>query len=61
MNLQQVKDDFKERINEMDSYFKEMFDEMNGTVESVKIMARDSVSAKEKELSEMVTKQAQSL
>ena len=36
--------------------FAEQFEEMSNTIESVRIMARDSVNAKEKELTELMEK-----
>ena len=53
-NISSLREDFKERIGDIDKYYQEMFDEMSSTIESVKIMARDSVNAKEKELTDMV-------
>ena len=51
-NIATVKEDFKERLNDLDKYYSDQFEEMGNTVESVRIMARDSVNAKEKELTE---------
>ena len=51
-----AKEDLKERINDLDKYYGEQFEEMGNTVESVRIMARDSVNAKEKELKEIMDK-----
>ena len=40
----------------MDQMFAEQFEEMSNTIESVRIMARDSVNAKEKELTDLMEK-----
>lgn len=53
-NVSSLRDDFKERLGDLDKYYQEMFEDMGSTIESVKIMARDSVNAKEKELTDMV-------
>ena len=52
-----TKEDFKERLENVDKYYSESLEEMSQTIETVRIMARDSVAAKEKELTEMMTKQ----
>ena len=51
-----TKEDFKERLENVDKYYSESLEEMSQTIETVRIMARDSVAAKEKELTEMMTK-----
>jgi len=40
----------------MDKYYSESLEEMSNTIEQVRIMARDSVNAKEKELTDLMTK-----
>lgn len=49
-NTSSVKEDLKERIGDLDKYYSESMEEMSNTIEQVRIMARDSVNAKEKEL-----------
>lgn len=49
-NISTVKEDLKERIGDLDKYYSESMEEMSNTIEQVRIMARDSVNAKEKEL-----------
>ena len=51
-NISSVKEDFKERLGDLDKYYGESMEDMNNNIEAVKIMARDSVNAKEKELTE---------
>ena len=60
-NLSNMKDDFKDRLGDMDKYYQEMFEEANSAIESVKIMARDSVNSKEKELADMMQKKTQTI
>lgn len=60
-NIATVKEDFKERLNDLDKYYSDQFEEMGNTVESVRIMARDSVNAKEKELTELMNKQVKTI
>jgi hypothetical protein len=55
-NISSVKEDFKERLGDLDKYYSESMEEMSNTIESVRIMARDSVNAKEKELTDLMTK-----
>ena len=38
-----VKDDFKGRLEDLDKYYSESLEEISNNLESVKIMARDSV------------------
>ena len=38
-----VKEDFKGRIEDLDKYYSESLEEISNNLESVKIMARDSV------------------
>lgn len=45
----------------MDKYFSDLMEEMNNTIESVRAMARDSVNAKEKELTDLMNKQVKTL
>ena len=42
---------------DLDKYYSESLEDLTNTIESVKIMARDSVNAKEKELTELMNKQ----
>lgn len=45
----------------MDKYYSESMEEMSNTIEGVRIMARDSVNAKEKELTDLMTKQVKTI
>lgn len=56
-----MKEDFKERLSDLDKYYNDSMEEMGNTIESVRIMARDSVNAKEKELTDLMTKQVQGI
>jgi hypothetical protein len=60
-NISSVKEDFKERLGDLDKYYSESMEEMSNTIESVRIMARDSVNAKEKELTDLMTKQVKTI
>lgn len=60
-NISSVKEDFKERLSDLDKYYSESMEEMSNTIESVRIMARDSVNAKEKELTDLMTKQVKTI
>ena len=42
-----VKDDFKGRLEDLDKYYSESLEEISNNLETVKIMARDSVQKKE--------------
>jgi hypothetical protein len=55
-NIASTKEDFKERLGDLDKYYSESMEEMSNTIENVRIMARDSVNAKEKELTDLMTK-----
>ena len=55
-NFFNAKEDLKERINDLDSIYKESLEDMASNSEAVKVMARDQVTNKERELSEMITK-----
>ena len=55
-NITTVKEDFRERLGDLDKYYSESMEEMSNTIENVRIMARDSVNAKEKELTDLMTK-----
>ena len=60
-NIAAVKEDFKQRLSDLDKYYNDSMEEMGNTIESVRIMARDSVNAKEKELTDLMTKQVQGI
>mmetsp|Transcript_6570 Transcript_6570/g.10567 ORF Transcript_6570/g.10567 Transcript_6570/m.10567 type:complete len:90 (+) Transcript_6570:922-1191(+) len=60
-NISSVKEDFKERLSDLDKFYSESLEEMSSTIESVRIMARDSVNAKEKELTDLMTKQVKNI
>lgn len=51
----------RDRITDLDKFYGEQFEEMGNTIEAVKIMARDSVASKEKELTEMMNKQVKTI
>ena len=42
-NIAATKEDLKERIGDLDKIYAETMEEMSGTIESVRVMARDSV------------------
>ena len=42
-----VKDDYKDRMQDLDRYYAEALEEMSSNIEQVRIMAKDSVNAKE--------------
>lgn len=54
--INETKEDLKERIGDLDKFYSESLEEMGTTIEQVRIMARDSVNAKEKELTELMNK-----
>ena len=60
-NIASTKEDFKERLGDLDKYYSESMEEMSNTIENVRIMARDSVNAKEKELTDLMTKQVKTI
>jgi hypothetical protein len=60
-NISNVKEDFKERLGDMDKYYQENMEDMSNTIENVRIMARDSVNAKEQELTDLMTKQVKTI
>lgn len=60
-NIASTKEDFKERLGDLDKYYGESMEEMSNTIENVRIMARDSVNAKEKELTDLMTKQVKTI
>lgn len=61
VNISSVKEDFKERLGDLDKYYSESMEDMSNTIESVRIMARDSVNAKEKELTDLMNKQVKTI
>jgi gas vesicle protein len=60
-NIASTKEDFKERLGDLDKYYSENMEEMSNNIENVRIMARDSVNAKEKELTDLMTKQVKTI
>ena len=56
-----IKDEFKDRIADLDKYYSDVMEEMSTNIEQVRIMARDSVNAKEKELTDLMNKQINSI
>ena len=54
-------EDYKDRISDLDRYYSESMEEMSTTIEAVRVMARDSVAAKEKEITELMNKQVTTL
>ena len=55
-NISENKEDIKERMADLDKYYSEAMEEMSANIEQVRIMARDSVNAKEKELTDLMNK-----
>lgn len=51
-----VKEDYKERMQDLDRYYSESMEEMSSNIEQVRVMAKDSVNAKERELTDLMTK-----
>ena len=51
-----MKEDYIERFGDFDKINSEQFEEMGETINQVKVMARDSVNAKEKELTDLMEK-----
>ena len=47
-NFAQSKEDFKEKLSNVDTYYQEKFEEIGMELEAVKKMARDAVNEKEK-------------
>ena len=45
-----LKEDFKERLATLDQYYGDKMEDMAGTIEEVRRMAKEAVAAKEKEL-----------
>jgi hypothetical protein len=39
--ITKIKEEFKEKLTELDVFIKENLEEMNATIEAVKVMARD--------------------
>jgi hypothetical protein len=56
-----VKDDYKDRLQDLDRYYSESMEEMSGNIEQVRVMAKDSVNAKERELTDLMAKQIKSI
>ena len=56
-----VKDDYKDRMQDLDRYYAEALEEMSSNIEQVRIMAKDSVNAKEWELTDLMSKQIKSI
>ena len=54
--IHETKSDLKDRISDLDKYYSEQMEDMGNTIEAVRVMARDSVNAKEKELTELMQK-----
>ena len=48
------KEDLKERINDIDKYYSDLTGEMRVEIHDVRVMARDTVSSKAKELDNKV-------
>ena len=60
-HLSQTKLDFKDRLGDLDKYYSEQMEDMSSMIEQVRVMARDSVDAKEKELTDLMNKQVQTI
>lgn len=56
--LEITKSDFRDRLNDIDKYYSETIEEITMNVEKIRVMARDTVNTKQKELSGVVNKQA---
>lgn len=55
------KEDFKEKLGNIDTYYSEKFEEMGNEIDAVKKMAKDAVNAKERELQAQMDKQVDSI
>lgn len=56
MLINNVKDDFRDRIHDVDRYYTDTIDQLRMTIETTQMIAKDSVSKKEKEMSELIGK-----
>jgi len=56
-SIRDQKEDFKERLSDLDKYYSEQMEDLSTNIEQVRVMARDSVNAKEKELTDLMNKQ----
>ena len=54
--VQVTKEDLKDRLGDLDKMYSEQLEEMTQTIEAVRIMERDYVNAKEKELTDLMEK-----
>ena len=52
--MQSLKEDFKKRLTDLDKYYSEQLEELSANIERVRVMARDSVNSKEKELTDLM-------
>lgn len=59
--IQTSNQELRERIQDLDKYYQDAMEEMSTTIEQVRIMARDSVNAKERELTELMQRQIKSI
>ena len=59
--VQQTKDDFRERLSNVDKFYAEQLEDMGITIDSVRNLARDTVTTKEKELTDMVHDQIKNM
>ena len=58
---ERMKDDFRERIQDLDKYYSDALEEMTTNLEQVRNMAKNQVNNKERELTELMTKHAKDL
>ena len=56
-----MKEDTKDKLDNMDKFYQEQFESMNHDIEAVRLMAREAVSAKEKELTDLMNKQVRTI
>ena len=56
-----MQDDFRERVDMVDTFHMEKISEMREIINEVKTMARDSVNKKQEELTEMVNEEVSKL
>jgi gas vesicle protein len=59
--IKTTSEELRERMTELDKYYQDAMEEMSTTIEQVRVMARDSVNAKERELTELMHKQIKSI
>lgn len=55
--INNVRNDFKDRIQDLDEFYNNNLKEMHGEIEKVRNMTNESVHQKEKELTELISDQ----